>query len=170
MKGASPSRMSMATKTSVVPEPASYFFDTIVLSNFALSGRFDLLIDRYGPRAQITPEVLDEVSAGIVAGYRGLKQIEVAVEKGACSAASPLTIAERTIYRELLGTLGSGEASCITCAQCGGGLVATDDRAARSCCSETGRGLQRDDRHSQGVLSRRDFGTPKSRCPVAEHD
>ena len=126
----------MATKTSAVPEPTLYYFDTIVLSNFALSGRFDLLMDRYGPRAQITPEVLDEVSAGIVAGYRGLKQIEVAVEKGACSVAPPLSRAERTIYRELLYTLGSGEASCIACAQCRGGLVATDDRAARSCCSE----------------------------------
>lgn len=48
----------MATKTSGVPEAALYYFDTIVLSNFALSGRFDLLIDRYGPRAQITPEYL----------------------------------------------------------------------------------------------------------------
>ena len=128
----------MATKTSGVPETALYYFDTIVLSNFALSGRFDLLIDRYGPRAQITPEVLDEVSDGIVAGHRELKQIEAAVEKGACSAAPPLSIAERTIYRELLGTLGSGEASCITCAQCRGGLVVTDDRAARNCCSERG--------------------------------
>ena len=97
----------MATKTSGMPEAALYYFDTIVLSNFALSGRFDLLIDRYGPRAQITPEVLDEVSDGIVAGHRELKQIEAAVEKDACSAAPSLTIAERTIYRELLGTLGS---------------------------------------------------------------
>ena len=52
--------MSMATKTSGVPEAALCYFDTIVLSNFALSGRFDLLIDRYGPRAQITPEVFRE--------------------------------------------------------------------------------------------------------------
>ena len=89
MKGASSSRMSMATKTSGVPEAALYYFDTIVLSNFALSGRFDLLIDRYRSRAQITPEVLDEVSDGIVAGHRGLQQIEAAVEKGSCSAAPP---------------------------------------------------------------------------------
>ena len=133
--------MPMATKTSAVPEPALYYFDTIVLSNFALSGRFDLLMDRYGPRAQITPEVLDEVSNGIVAGHRELEQIEAALEKGACSAAPPLSRAERTIYRELLGTLGSGEASCITCAQCRGGLVVTDDRAARNCCSEQGVGF-----------------------------
>ena len=112
-----------------------------MLSNFALLGRFDLLIDRYGPRAQITPEVLDEVSAGIVAGHQELKQIEVAVEKGACSAAPPLSRAERTIYRESLYTLGSGEASCIACAQCRGDLVATDDRAASSCCSGQGVGF-----------------------------
>ena len=131
----------MTTKMPTVPESALYYFDTIVLSNFALSGRFDLIIDRYGPRVQITPEVLDEVSSGIVVGHRELEQIEVAVEKGACSAAPPLSRAERTIYRELLHSLGSGEASCIACAQCRGGLVVTDDRAARSCCSEQGVGF-----------------------------
>lgn len=31
--------MPMATKMPTVPEPALYYFDTIVLSNFALSGR-----------------------------------------------------------------------------------------------------------------------------------
>ena len=56
-------------------EPASprWYFDTVTLSNFALAGRLDLLIRRYGQRAHITPEVLDEVSDGIVAGFTGLQ-------------------------------------------------------------------------------------------------
>ena len=42
-------------------------FDTVVLSNFALSESLDILRTRYGGRGFVTSEVLDEIVAGVVA-------------------------------------------------------------------------------------------------------
>jgi predicted nucleic acid-binding protein len=117
---------------------ARFFFDTVTLSNFALAGRLDLLIGRYGQRAQLTPEVMDEVSDGIASGHSELRDIENAVAVGNLSSAQPLSAAERMTYRSLLRSLSSGEASCIVCAKERGGTVVTDDRAARACCAEFG--------------------------------
>jgi predicted nucleic acid-binding protein len=117
----------------------NYLFDTVALSNFALAGRFELLVARYGKRAIITPEVLDEVTDGVIAGYFALSEIERAVEEGRLSRSSPLpTAAERQTYRELLRCLGSGEASCIAHAVEHGGVIVTDDGTARQCCNERG--------------------------------
>ncbi len=122
-----------------MPEPARrFFFDTVTLSNFVLSGCLDLLIARYGRRANITPQVLDEIADGIVAGYSGLREVETAVTSGRLSGVERFSPEERDTYRELLQTLSPGEASCITFAQTRGGIVATDDRAARSCCFDRG--------------------------------
>ena len=122
-----------------MPEPdRQYYFDTVTLSNFVLSGRLDLLIARYGRRANITPQVLDEVADGIVAGYAGLREVETAVTCGRLSGVERFSPEERDTYRELLQTLSPGEASCITFAQTRGGIVATDDRAARGCCFDRG--------------------------------
>jgi predicted nucleic acid-binding protein len=107
------------------------FFDTVTLSNFALAGRLDLLLQRYGPRARVTPEVLDEVLEGIVVGYDALKDIEAAVESGSLGSTATLSAEERGIYRELLRVFSPGEASCIACAKARGGIVVTDDRTAR---------------------------------------
>ena len=117
---------------------ATFFFDTVSLSNFALAGRLYLLVARYGLKAQVTQEVLDEVSDGIVAGYSELHGIEKAVADGEFGAAGPLSTSERDRYRELLQFWGAGEASCIICAQSRGGTVVTDDRAARNACIERG--------------------------------
>ena len=123
----------------VAPEPEQdIYFDTVALSNFALVDRLDLLVSRYGRRAQITPEVLGEITDGIVAGYDQLSAIEDATAANSLNSAQPLSAAERLVYRDLLRTLGSGEASCIACAQARGGVVATDDRTARSRCAERG--------------------------------
>ncbi len=116
----------------------TWFFDTVTLSNFAFAGRTDLLVVRYGQRAQITPEVLDEVSEGIAAGHSALRNIEDAVAAGTLGFAQPLTSGERMAYRDLLRTMSPGEASCIVCAKARGGVVVTDDRTARTCCSELG--------------------------------
>lgn len=115
-----------------------WFFDTVTLSNFALVQRMDLLVSRYGRRAQLTPEVLDEVSEGVAAGYAALRAIEEAVAAGDLGIADPLTPDERVIYRGLLRNLSPGEASCIVCAKARGGVVVADDLAARSCCAEHG--------------------------------
>ena len=122
-----------------MPESAVVlFFDTVTLSNFALAGAMDLLVVRYGSRAHITPEVLDEVADGVVAGYDALLQIEDAVAAGSLGNAPSLTSAERGIYRSLLRVLAPGEASCIACAKARGGTVVTDDRMARARCAELG--------------------------------
>ena len=115
-----------------------WFFDTVTLSNFALAGRLDLLIDRYGRRAQLTPEVLDEVSEGIASGHFMLRDIENAVATGRLGSALPLSPTERMTYRTLLRSLSPGEASCIVCTKERGGIVVTDDRAARASCAEFG--------------------------------
>ncbi|MDP6490525.1 MAG: hypothetical protein QGH42_08665 [Kiritimatiellia bacterium] len=118
-------------------EPApSYLFDTVTLSNFALAGHFELLIARYGRRAMITPEVLDEVTDGVVAGYYALSEIEKAANEGRIGRTTPLPAPARQTYRELLRILAPGEASCIAHAAVLNGVVVTDDRTARQCCSE----------------------------------
>ena len=53
-------------------------------------------------------------------------------------SARSLAADERGDYRELLRILGPGEASCIACAKARGGIVVTDDKAARDCCAERG--------------------------------
>lgn len=122
-----------------VPEAGcDYYFDTVTLSNFALSGRVDLLIVRYGWRAVITPQVLDEIADGIVAGYSQLREVETAVAGGKFRGAEGFSARERNMYRERLRTLAPGEASCITLAQTRGGVVATDDRTARNTCFDSG--------------------------------
>lgn len=114
-----------------------YFFDTVTLSNFVLAGRLDLLVLRYGQRLHITPEVRDEVTDGVLAGYGGLSQVDDALVDGRFTSAAALSSAgERTIYRELLRALGPGEASCLACAVTRGGVVVTDDRTARDCCHD----------------------------------
>lgn len=117
-------------------ESGDLFFDTVTISNFALAGRIDLLAERYGPRARITPEVLNEVLEGIVAGYQALRSIVAAVEEGELGSAGVLTAEERRIHGELLRSLAPGEASCIACARVRRGTVVTDDRAARGSCAE----------------------------------
>ena len=116
-----------------------YYFDTVVLSNFALAGRMDLLQARYGCELHITPEVRDELADGVVAGYTALAALEELLITGVFTVAPPLvSAAERGAYLGLLRTLGAGETSCLVCAECRGGIVATDDRAARGHCAARG--------------------------------
>jgi len=61
-----------------------------------------------------------------------------AAATGKLANALPLSPAERMTYRTLLRSLSPGEASCIVCAKERGGIVVTDDRAARVSCSEFG--------------------------------
>jgi predicted nucleic acid-binding protein len=116
-----------------------YYFDTVTLSNFALAGRFDVLIMRYGERLLLTLEVLDELAEGVIAGYGPLREIEKAVEDGRIKRAeASMSSSARQTYRELLRVLGPGEASCIAHASGCKGVVVSDDRAARLCCTEKG--------------------------------
>ncbi len=112
-----------------------YFFDTVTLSNFALTSSISLLMQRYGSRLLVTGEVLDEIAAGIAGGYSSLNEIQKLVENNTFSHVV-LNPAERKLLHQLLRQLGSGEASCIVAATHRNGIVATDDRAAREICAE----------------------------------
>ena len=121
-----------------MPEPATLFlFDTVSLSNFALAGRLDLLLGRYGTRAVLTSEVLDEIAEGIARGYTALEPVERLAAEGAFGTTC-LSAEERPIYIALMQSLGPGEAAAIACARNRNGVVVTDDRAARACCHEHG--------------------------------
>jgi len=121
------------------PKQGNYYFDTVTLSNFALAARIEILRRRYGKRLRVTVEVLDELTAGVVSGYPELMEIESGIQKGYFTAERALNLPdERNLYRSLLRVLSSGEASCLTCAISRGGMVVTDDRAARECCIEHG--------------------------------
>lgn len=117
---------------------ADLFFDTVTLSNFALSGAFELLVDRYRLSLRVTEQVRAELAAGRIRGFSELEAVEQALAAGRILPAKPMTSPESELFLELLRTLGPGEASCVALARHRGGIVATDDRAARSSCAERG--------------------------------
>ena len=117
-----------------MPERPQIFFDTIVLSNFARAGCLKLLVARYRGRMAASSQVLDELIAGVDAGYEQLADVLELTERLFLRIVS-LTNLELTEYRQLLRTLGAGEASVIALAKSRGAVVATDDRAARDACA-----------------------------------
>lgn len=120
-----------------MPEDGSpYYFDTVTLSNFALSDRLDILVSRYGPRLCVSHQVLDEVIEGIVSGHPRLQTIEDAVASARFTLSRLPAGQSRQIYKELLRVLSPGEASCLSSAVVDGGTVVTDDMTARVCCAE----------------------------------
>jgi predicted nucleic acid-binding protein len=110
-----------------------WIFDTVALSNFFLSDSIFLLEKRYRRRAVITWEVYDEISAGM-AEYPKLKQIDSLIDAQIFKLAS-LSRKEHEHFRELIGHLGKGEASCIAYVKERKVIVVTDDRTARKQCS-----------------------------------
>jgi len=112
------------------------FFDTVTLSNFVLSGTFNLLLDRYGRSLRVTEQVRAELAAGRARGYPELEAVERALAAGSIVPTEPMTAPESELFVDLLRALGSGEASCIALARLRDGVVATDDRTARGCCAD----------------------------------
>jgi predicted nucleic acid-binding protein len=117
-----------------MPERPQVFFDTIVLSNFARAGCLKLLVTRYRSRMAASSQVLDELIAGVDAGFEQLTEILELAEKSVLHIV-PLAKLEMLEYRQLLRTLGEGEAAVIALAKSRGAVVATDDRAARDACA-----------------------------------
>lgn len=117
-----------------MPDPL-YLFDTVALSNFALSDSLDLLVSRYGTSLTLTGEVLDELIAGVAAGHSALREV-IRLAEDETFGVTALTARERRAMIDLVCRLGSGEASCIAVATSRNAVVVTDDRAARAACSE----------------------------------
>ena len=71
-----------------MPEHAGWFFDSVTLSNFALAGGLQILIDRYRKRGFVTTQVVDELTRGVAAGYAPLSDGLDLVDRGILSATS----------------------------------------------------------------------------------
>jgi predicted nucleic acid-binding protein len=114
---------------------AIFFFDTVVLSNFSLTGNFKILIDSYQKQLAITYEVYNEIAQGITRGFTELTPVVDYFTASTCTRYT-LNIKEKKLYRDLLSTLGSGEASCVAAAYTNSAIVVSDDKKARSCCTD----------------------------------
>lgn len=112
----------------------SWVFDTVVLSNFLLADCLFILEERYHQRGFLTVEVYDEISAGI-AEFPKLRRVETLIENRILDLIS-LSSEERLHYLELINHLGKGESSCLAFSTKHTCTVMTDDRAARSQCSQ----------------------------------
>ena len=112
-----------------------YIFDTTALSNFASTGRVDLLDTRYRGVAFTTVEVTDELRRGVKAGYSYLEyvlqQIEAVDSEGWLRILVPNSAAEHRLRSEFDQSLDPGEASCLALAISRRMTLVTDDLAAR---------------------------------------
>jgi predicted nucleic acid-binding protein len=118
-----------------MPERDRWFFDSVTLSNFALAGGLGVLTARYRGRGFVTTQVLDELTRGVPAGYASLAECLELVDQGILRAVS-LDRTERSTYRQLVAHLGAGEAGTIAAAHHRGGVVVSDDLAARRTCAD----------------------------------
>lgn len=98
--------------------------DNTVLTNFALVGQPDLILDLWGTNCATTMEVITEYQAGIIS--RGLPA-------NSWENLTRLTLqpAEQSFADQLRSQLGSGERSCIAVAVHRQGLFVCDDAIAR---------------------------------------
>lgn len=110
-----------------------WYFDTVSLCNFLLSGADSLLKIRYHKRGFITWEVFDEICAGFVK-YPALQKLEILISNETFALVS-LSDQARQAYSGLIAHLGKGEASCIALAKVAEGIVVTDDRCAKQQCN-----------------------------------
>lgn len=112
-----------------------YIFDTTALSNFASTGRLDLLDTRYRGVAFTTVEVTHELRRGVKAGYSYLEyvlqQIEPVKSEGWLRILVPNSAAEHRLQSEFDQFLDPGESSCLALAISRGMTLVTDDLAAR---------------------------------------
>lgn len=68
MSGKSGKTPCSGMKTLIMSD-RTYFFDTVVVSNFVFGRQWETLIQRYRSGLKITTQVIDEVESGIAAGY-----------------------------------------------------------------------------------------------------
>jgi predicted nucleic acid-binding protein len=119
-------------------ESLPIFADTVTLSNFLGAGEWEFLAHRYGRRLCITSSVLAELTAGRDVGRVTVDPLVEDLQSGRVSHALSPGVSVVWQIRRYRRTLGAGEASCLAQAVMSGGVVATDDRAARRRCAEEG--------------------------------
>jgi predicted nucleic acid-binding protein len=107
------------------------FLDNIVLSNFALIGRTDLVYSLWPDFARTTRAVLEEYQAG----SEVLNLPEKAWEK---LLVHELSAEEIDQLASVPSQLGAGERSCLAAAIVQGAVFASDDRLARKRALEAG--------------------------------
>lgn len=106
--------------------------NTTLISNFALVGRLDLLPPALGRSLFTTTEVIDEISAGVRAGYKHLIDVEALLVSGTSPFRTlALEPTELATLQEIRLRLHAGEASCLAIALHRGLVLGTDDLAAR---------------------------------------
>jgi len=118
----------------------SRILDNTVLSNFCLVDRLDLLRALFG-KLYVTYEVREEVLRGIDEGYAFMRRAEEEIGIGGKAWLELIGFespAEERTFRDSLGKLGYGEASCLAIAQHRGWLVLTDDLTARRALRQAG--------------------------------
>jgi predicted nucleic acid-binding protein len=99
--------------------------DNTVLTNFALVGRPELVLNLWGELACTTPAVENEYQVAVAAGL-------VSATAWADLPVVILTEAEAAFAAELPLRLGAGERTCVSVAVHRQGLFVSDDRDARS--------------------------------------
>lgn len=120
-----------------MPERGGWFFDCVTVSNFGLADGLDVLAIRYRGRGFVTTQVVDELTRGVAAGYPALSGCLDLVDRGTLRLAT-LDRNERKTFRQLVAHLGQGEAGTIAAARHRGGVVVSDDLAARRTCTDLG--------------------------------
>lgn len=112
--------------------PKPVICNTTLLSNLALVNRVDLLPRALARPLFTTPQVIDEISAGVQAGYAHLTALEALLLSDA-SLVKIISLAnnELATFRDMRLRLHAGEASCLAIAWQRNYTLGTDDLAAR---------------------------------------
>lgn len=118
-----------------MPEP-KYVFDTVSISNFAISNSLHILDKIYCGRAFVSSEVYDEILDGISCGHEDLASFPDLL-KSRAFAVLPLQGIEYESYKLHLNHLGRGESSSIAIAKHRKMILVSDDKDARNIARES---------------------------------
>ncbi len=108
-----------------------------VLSNLSRVDRLGILKELYG-NIVIPIQVYGEILKGISEGYSFLETVDKVAEEGWTVFEAPTSKEGRKCFKELLVSVGYGEAAGITVAKEQGLLFFSDDKKARQVAKEQG--------------------------------
>jgi predicted nucleic acid-binding protein len=115
--------------------------NTTIISNFAAVGQLELLHTRFD-KLYIPDQVYEEIQTGLLQGYSFYENIDQHIHPFAQTGWLHLTALnssdEFQTFGKLLGTLHSGEASCLSIAYHRGWMFISDDKAARKASATLG--------------------------------